>query len=162
MKKSAGRCLALALLAAATAGCVVGPDYHSPAADVPAQWIAAPEQSVSAQSDPLPWWKAFNDSELDALIDRALRANLDLQGAEARLRAVRASRGIAAAARWPSVDVTGSYQRERASANAPALDRPGETDNLFQGGFDARWELDLFGGTRRAVEAATADLEAAA
>ena len=154
--------LALAVLAAATAGCVVGPDYHPPAADVPAHWSAAPEHSASASSDPLPWWKAFNDPVLDALIDRALHANLDLQGAEARLRAVRASRGIAAAARWPSVDATGSYQRERESANAPALDTPGETDNLFQAGFDARWELDLFGGARRAVEAAAADLDAAA
>ncbi|TAL06762.1 MAG: efflux transporter outer membrane subunit [Porticoccaceae bacterium] len=161
MNRSAGRRLALALLAAATAGCVVGPDYHSPAADVPAQWSTAPEHSPPAPASPLPWWQAFNDPELDALVARALRANLDLQGAEARLRAVRASRGIAVAARWPAVDATWSYQRERESANAPALGTPGETDNLFQAGFDARWELDLFGGTRRAVEAATADVEVA-
>jgi len=162
VSKSLCRRLALAVLAAATAGCVVGPDYHPPAADVPAHWSAAPAHSASASSSPLPWWQAFNDSELDALIERALRANLDLQGAEARLRAVRASRGIAAAARWPSVDGSGAYKRDRESTNAPALGTPGETDNLFQVGFDARWELDLFGGTRRAVEAATADLEAAA
>lgn len=161
MKKSAGRRLALVLLAAATAGCVVGPDYHPPTAAVPMQWSAASAHGAPAPSTPLPWWQAFNDSELDSLIERAAHANLDLQGAEARLRAVRASRGIAAASRWPTVDATGSYKRERESANAPALDTPGETDNLFQAGFDARWEIDLFGGTRRAAEAATADLEAA-
>jgi len=162
VKKSAGRRLTLVLLAAATAGCVVGPDYQPPAADVPAQWSAAPGHSTPAPVSPLPWWQAFNDPELDALVARALRANLDLQGAEARLRAVRASRGVAAAARWPSVDGTGAYKRERESANAPALGTPGEIDNLFQAGFDARWELDLFGGARRAVEAAAADLDAAA
>ncbi len=160
MTPSAGR-LALAVLAAATAGCTVGPDYHPPVANVPAQWDAAPEQGAPAPSAPPAWWKAFDDPVLDGLVARAMRANLDLQGAQARLRAARANLGMAAGARWPSVDASGSAKRERESANAPALDVPGATDNLFQAGFDARWELDLFGGTRRAVEAAAADLDAA-
>jgi NodT family efflux transporter outer membrane factor (OMF) lipoprotein len=157
-----GRRLVWAALAAVTAGCTVGPDYRPPAVDVPAAWSAAPEQGAPAPSAPMAWWQAFDDPVLDGLVERALRANLDVQGAQARLRAARASLGIAAGARWPAVDASGAARRERESANAPALDVPGATDNLFQAGFDAHWELDLFGGTRRAVEAVAADLGAAA
>jgi len=159
------------VLCAALAGCAVTPDYHPPTADVPARWNEAPESSVPGALATSPWWRTFNDSELDSLIERALRANLDLQLAEARLREARARRGTAAASQWPSINAKASAARERDSRNAPnpvlvqpdgQVEPPGQPENLFQAGFDATWELDLFGGTRRSIEAAQADLEATA
>lgn len=153
------RRLAVVLCAAATAGCAVGPEYHAPQPEVPARWSEVSQNTAPAPSVQLPWWSAFNDPELDSLIDRAMRSNLDLQSAETHIVAARANRGVAAGARWPVVAADGSYARERESANAPTLGPPGESENLFQAGFDAKWELDLFGGARRATEAAQAELE---
>ncbi len=154
----------------ALTGCAVTPDYHPPTPDVPAQWSEAPESSVSAVSVNWPWWTTFNDPELDSLIERALRANLDLRLAETRIREARARRGVTATSQWPSVDARASVARERDSKNAPnpvlvrpdgQVESPGQSENLFQAGFDATWELDLFGGTRRSIEAAQADVESA-
>jgi NodT family efflux transporter outer membrane factor (OMF) lipoprotein len=77
------------------------------------------------------------------------------------VREARASRGIVAADLWPQVEATGSYIRERTSKNGISTGAPGKVFNLFQAGFDANWEVDVFGGNRRAVEAADASVEAA-
>jgi NodT family efflux transporter outer membrane factor (OMF) lipoprotein len=114
------------------------------------------------------WWKSFNDPELDSLADRAVQANLSVQLAEARLREARARRQIAAAPLWPSLDATGSYTRQwldedlfgPLSAGGHPVVLGQQPQNVFQAGFDASWELDLFGGTRRSIEAARADFEA--
>lgn len=152
------------------AGCAVTPDYHPPAPDVPARWSEAPDTSVPAASADSSWWKTFHDPVLDSLVERALQANLDLQLAETRIREARARRNVTAGSRWPSVDATASIARERESKNAPnpvlvqpdgQMESPGQAENLFQAGFDAAWELDLFGGIRRSIEAAQADLESA-
>lgn len=165
-----GRPIMLAVLCVALGGCAVTPDYHPPMPDIPARWSEAPESGVSAASENSPWWTTFNDSELDSLVERALRANLDLELAEARIREARARRGTTAASQWPSVDARASVARERDGKNAPnpvlvrpdgQVESPGQSENLFQAGFDATWELDLFGGTRRSVEAAQADFESA-
>jgi len=166
--------MALALLAAVTAGCMVGPDYQRPAIDVPEGWSEAPKESVPAQSEPSRWWAAFNDPELDSLIDRAIAANLGIAAAEARIRESRANRKIAAAPFWPSLTASGSYTRGVQSQNAfgsfggsPTGSQPGaasgvgsEPTNQYLANFDATWELDVFGGTRRSVEASQATLEA--
>ena len=141
-----------ALLLLALAGCVVGPDYHPPKTAVPSNWSEAPAANEPAPETPSRWWTAFQDPELDSLIDRATRANLDLQRAEARVREARANSGVAASALFPQVEATGSSQRSKQGTNPPA--------NLFQAGFDASWEIDVFGGNRRSLEAANADLGA--
>lgn len=155
-------------LCIALAGCAITPDYHPPALDVPARWSEARESSVSAVAANLSWWKTFNDPVLDSLVERTLRANPDLQLAEARIREARAWRGTVAASQWPSLDARASVVRERESKNAPSpvrvrpdgqVEAPGQSENLFQTGFDATWELDLFGRLRRSTEAAQADLE---
>ncbi|MGA9992054.1 MAG: efflux transporter outer membrane subunit, partial [Thiobacillaceae bacterium] len=137
---------------------------------MPARWSEAPESSVSAASADSPWWTTFNAPELDSLVKRALRANLDLRLAEARVREARARRGATAASQWPLVDARASGARERDSRNAPnpvlvrpdgQVESPGQQENFFQAGFDATWEFDLFGGTRRSIEAAQADVESA-
>jgi len=112
------------------------------------------------------WWKALQDPLLDGLIASASAGNLDLRQAQARLREARAQRTIIAGRDGPELSADASYQRTRFSQNAApynALDVPGFPweSNTYQAGFDARWEIDLFGGTRRAVEAATDTLQAA-
>jgi NodT family efflux transporter outer membrane factor (OMF) lipoprotein len=99
------------------------------------------------------WWTVFKDPILETLVIRAVATNLDLKLAESRVRQARAQRAVTAGALWPSLDASGDYRYSRQNS---ALN-PG---NLYQMGLDASWELDVFGGTRRAVEAATADLKA--
>jgi NodT family efflux transporter outer membrane factor (OMF) lipoprotein len=149
-------------------GCVVGPDYERPKAIAPAAWVSPAPDGVTDKADlPSSWWATFHDVELDSLIDRAVRSNLDLQMAQARLRQARAVRGGRVADFAPQVDVAGSSLRQLQSRNQPffgALALPPNFPfeyNVYQVGFDASWEIDLFGGKRRALEAATADWQGA-
>ena len=89
---------------------------------------------------------------LTSLVERAVASNLDLKLAEARVRQARAARGVAFSGLGPTVNATGSYSRSGTAAR---------TTDLYQSGFDALWELDFFGGVRRGVESATANLQAA-
>ncbi|MEZ0264086.1 MAG: efflux transporter outer membrane subunit, partial [Phycisphaerae bacterium] len=157
-------------------GCTVGPDYRAPHLDVPDSFGSWTGGATGHGVDLNRWWAALNDAQLDALIDQSIAGNLDLREAEARLREARAQRGVVAADRFPNVNTTGSYRRSKTSENAFSIgggdsgasngdsafsfQRPGDTTDLFQAGFDASWELDVFGGVRRAVEAADADLDA--
>lgn len=162
--------VAAGCMLAGLAGCMVGPDFHSPKVDVPRQWSGAPQKGVtSASSEVIGWWTVFGDAQLDSLIDRAVSANLDLKGAAARIREARALRGVVAADLAPGVNVSGSYSRVRRSGTATSVGGDGETaelgggaeQNLFETGFDAGWEIDVFGRIRRRVQAADADLAAA-
>jgi NodT family efflux transporter outer membrane factor (OMF) lipoprotein len=115
------------------------------------------------------WWTAFHDPQLDDLVVRAIDGNLDLKIAAARVREARAARGIAASAALPQVDLNGqSVRGERSDAVPPFKSAAGSaspfgsrTQNVFEAGFDAGWELDVFGGVRRDVEAAVAQVQAA-
>jgi len=113
------------------------------------------------------WWKSFNDPQLDSLVERAVRTNQDLRIAEARVREARALYRIASSQLWPTVDAGGSYARQNQSKNQPVLGSlpmpqgiPYE-NNVYQAGFDASWEVDVFGGNRRGVEAGKAEVAAA-
>jgi NodT family efflux transporter outer membrane factor (OMF) lipoprotein len=154
----------LAVFLIFTAGCAVGPDYHPPQANAPAQW-ASPLAGGETNSPAAlaGWWKSFGDTHLDALMMRAVRSNLDLRIAEAHVREARAERDVATGSFWPSIDGAAGYSRNRWGANSfPPLPSGTPLDyNLYNAGFDAAWELDLFGGTRRAVEAANAEMGAA-
>ncbi len=86
-----------------------------------------------------------------------MAGNRDLKKAEARVREARARRGLSRAGLYPTLDATGSVTRSRGSAETGAA----TTSDLFSAGLDASWEIDLFGGVRRSVEAAEADLQAA-
>ena len=146
-------------------GCMVGPDYHAPRPGAPSGWagvIQAPEGQPSvptAQPAELTqWWKQFDDPVLTQLVEDALKTNLDLQLAVAVLRQARAARGIAVAALWPALTGSAQYQRETTATLSPAAASPSQ--NLYQAGFDAAWELDVFGGQRRNVESADANIQA--
>jgi multidrug efflux system outer membrane protein len=157
--------LALALL---LAGCAVGPNYHRPAVAVPDHWPSASGTSPIAPATE-QWWALFHDRELDSLVARAVAANLDLKLAAARVEEARANRGVARSDAFPQLTGTAAASRERqvtqgfvpnASGQQGSLQTfPFET-NLFSGLVDMSWEVDLFGGIRRQVEAAGADLTA--
>src|SRR5580765_6701045 len=108
--------LALIFLAG---GCSVGPNYERPDVPVPAAWTEAQQKGVAARAIELTrWWTKFNDPLLDSLVERAAKSNLDLRLAEARIREARASRVVTASGAWPTLDVSGSYTRNRSSENA--------------------------------------------
>ncbi len=158
------------------AGCMVGPNYHPPEPVVSGKWsdstaANAAKQPVSiTKVDQLPvaqWWATFNDANLNTLVERAVIENLDLRIAQARVREARAQRGIVSADLYPTLNVSGSYQRSRISENVTgAQGQSGSQNNfavegdLYQAGFDASWEVDVFGGIRREIEAANADINA--
>ena len=153
-------------------GCSVGPDYQAAKSVMPPAWLEGWSIGIDAQPAELArWWTEFNDPLLNSLVERAAQSNLDLYVAEARIREARASQVLSEAGEWPTVDVSGSYSRNRSSGNAVgsptqgAVAAPRSTNNLEQNfyrtGFDAGWEIDVFGGTRRSVEAARANVEAA-
>lgn len=142
-------------------GCAkVGPDYQPPDTLSPAAWqapinnglhVGEADQQILAQ-----WWMAFQDPLLTGFIDQAIRGNLDLEQARARLLAARAKRDISAAGLLPSLGANGSATKSHSSGN-----RGGGTESTsYSSGFDAAWELDLFGGRQRSVEAADAQLAA--
>ena len=154
---TAGVCLTLCY------GCMVGPNYHPPQAAVPDRW-AGPTTDPAAVApgiDLAQWWTVFDDPTLTSLEERAVRSNLDLKQAEARIRQARAARGIAVGALGPTVDGTGAVQRSRTpgrNSNWTDGQTRGVVSNFYDAGFDAGWELDIFGGIRRGIEAADADL----
>jgi NodT family efflux transporter outer membrane factor (OMF) lipoprotein len=157
-------CLIPFLLAALLPGCVVGPDYHPPQFPAPQQW-ASPQAGgeTNLPADAAAWWESFHDAELDSLVVRAAQSNLNLRAALARVREARAAAGGIAAGRSPIINADGSYASERLSVNGfPSFPAgfPVEA-GVYQAGFDAAWELDVFGGVRRATEAAQANVAAA-
>ena len=144
------------LLIVIEAGCAVTSDYQPPLKEMPARWNAQPANQVHVEQSAIAWWRVFKDAELDALIARAVAANLDVQLAHARLLEVRAQLRVVVASTLPSFNASASYARERDTKNAPSplliepngsIDPPGHADNLFQAGLDASWELDVFGRT---------------
>lgn len=158
----------VAAVGAMLGGCMVGPDYQRPSIAMPAAWSEPPRTGASTAPGATPWWQDGGDAELDSLIERALRDNLDLQMAEHRIREARSLLQADRSALWPGVDASASAARGQQSANAPGVSpfaQGGDfgsghaLQNLFQVGFDANWELDLFGGTRRSIEAARAEAQ---
>jgi len=157
---------ALAGLALLLAGCrAVGPDYVAPNPSAPASFVEAPGQASQAPFIDEAWWKNFHDTTLNDLIAQALKSAPDLTEAQARVREARALQRIAGAGRYPTADATGEYARNLGSDNVPTGVPPGGLgpgvhSNLWQAGFDASWEIDIFGGERRTVEAAEANYQA--
>lgn len=151
--------LALGLLA----GCTVGPDYKRPVvAGTTEPWLAA---TAPGEVDPA-WWTELHDPVLDGLVADAIAHNLDIAEADARLREARASSDAARGRALPQLNASGAVTEQQISTNGqfPVNRIPGFTPRywLFDAGFDASWELDLWGGTARSVQAANARAQAAA
>ncbi len=173
------------LAAAATAvlaGCTVGPNYRPPDTSVPVAFTEPRPPASAAGVDPATWWRAFGDPLLDRLVTAALADNPDIAVAASRIRQARLDEIGARAVGRPTVNATANATRVEFSKNAgfSSLARqfsggggdgtgaptggvalPGSGITTFSLGFDASWELDLFGGGRRGVEASRARTEAA-
>lgn len=157
LRTSPGLAALIAGVALVLSGCMtVGPDYHAPQPAVPAQWSAAADTGLADEAMLTAWWRQFHDEVLDGLVADALQANTDLATAQAKLREARARRRLAGAQLGPSVNANASATRRHTSAASGT----GRTTELYSAGFDASWEPDVFGGLRRGVEAAEADLGA--
>jgi NodT family efflux transporter outer membrane factor (OMF) lipoprotein len=171
------------------AGCTLGPDFKIPDSFSPAAWFATPPKPDPVASLPVAepiradWWTVFDDPELTKLEQQVADSNLDVRVATIRLAESRAQRRITAADEFPQVNGDASYQREKpsprgefsllgGSSGASGGGAPGggasgvpsaapiKPFNLWQYGFDASWELDLWGKVRRSVEAADASIDA--
>lgn len=145
-------------------GCVVGPDYVAPKPPVPASFAEAPD-AHSRQPIDDAWWRNFGDPVLENLLMQALKSAPDIAEAQARVREARALAGFAGATLYPTVDAGGLYTRNLGSENVPTGVPPGGLgpgvhSDLWQAGFDASWEIDIFGGEHRAIEAARANYQA--
>jgi multidrug efflux system outer membrane protein len=160
--RTGGLALIFSLYLMTVTGCLVGPDFQPPQTQVPEAWIeTANAQPPSGPfQDLVHWWTTFNDAVLSSLMDRAIQSNLDLKLAQARILQARAARNVAAAGLGPTVNAAGSYVRSGSGTETPTGTK-NLTSNLYRTGLDAAWELDIFGGVRRRVEAAEANVQAA-
>ena len=147
--------------AALLSGCfMAGADYVRPSATdlhVPAEWTGGLGRETGDRLDVADWWQHLGDAQLTSLIARAVAASPDVAAVRARLHEARAQRGLAGAELWPSVTLGASGQYLDTSGDSGTGDR----QELYSAGFDASWEPDIFGGRRRSLEAASADVEAA-
>lgn len=152
--------VSMALAIALFAGCAaVGPDYVPPEIATAPAWNTSIQDGMTAEANSqnlAAWWNTFNDPQLSVLIERAVAQNRELKEARARIREARARKGVSRAGLYPTLDASGSAGRSHGSEETGA----GATRSLYVTGLDAGWELDLFGGVRRSVEAAEADLQA--
>jgi NodT family efflux transporter outer membrane factor (OMF) lipoprotein len=140
--------------------CAVGPSYRQPAPLPPAENSLTAAEGNRAVTIGVPaerWWNLFSDPELDRLVQQALAHNTDIRIAAANLQRARALLSEAGAARLPITDVSANGTRGR---TAPNRGGTGEVDNFYSAGLDASYEVDLFGGVSRSVEAARADVGA--
>ncbi len=148
------RTLCLAVATAVLAACAAGPDYRAP---VPPEVTLrnAGEEAFAPGVAVAQWWAQFDDPVLEKLVGDALLANPDMRLAATRVRAARAVFSERRLDPWPHVGVAATGERTRQPDAAG-----GGIDEVYSLGFDAAWELDLFGRLRRGAEAARADLQA--
>lgn len=168
------------LLALGLAGCAVGPDYQAPKPAVPGGYNTLDSQEASKPQNAAinsRWWRSFNDPQLDSLIERAIAGNLSLQQTVLRIAGAREQLTQAQGSLFPTLGGSAKVTRQQLGLEG-LLKSNGATDqldsnvasqlngltqpvNLYQGSFDASWELDLWGKVRRQVEAANAQQQAA-
>lgn len=173
--------LTLSACLCALSACTVGPDYSGPprvAADAvhAESFVRAPAHGIATAPAPSQWWRVLGDPQLNALIDAALAYNPDLHAAQARLREARAQLRQQQAKQMPNGSIDAAALRagtsdtnalgsllDSSSSNGSGTSNSSSSSGpltLYTSGFDATWEIDLFGGTRRAVEAASSEAQA--
>ena len=158
------------LVGATLSGCAVGPNYHRPTTQVATQFPTTATTQKATRESPASadvysqaptqteFWKQFDDPVLNGMVGDALTANYDLRIALGRLVQARALRNESRFDLAPTVTASAGYTKQR----VPAVENPlggAYTSKLYDGGFDAAWELDFFGGVRRGIEARNAELE---
>jgi multidrug efflux system outer membrane protein len=183
--RRAGRLATVLCASGALGACAVGPDYHRPDVATPPAYSELSAQPKAQFSQPTAapvdeaqiaaWWRSFGDPTLDWLVDQAMKGNLDLKTDYARIRQAREQETISGAAGLPHASVAANATRinDNASSFDSLFSQGGTGGGTGQGGFafpshinnfavafDATWELDVFGGVRRGVEAARAGAQA--
>ncbi|PLW76078.1 RND transporter [Cohaesibacter celericrescens] len=133
-------------------GCAVGPDYQSPSIELPSVWSGAKKASKSETPALADWWAQLNDPLLNELIEEAVEGNFDVATSKAKIREARASYRQAGGELLPTADGSASATRAKSNNNF---------SNTFKAGFDASWEVDLFGANKSAKDAARYGLDAA-
>lgn len=178
--RSLARPLSLLTLAFWLAGCAVGPDYEAPKPQLPGGYHLMDAQQASKTAPGAVntrWWQTFNDPQLNSLIDRAVEGNLTLQQAVLRIAGARQELAQARGGLFPSLNGSAKVTRQQLglegllkangatdqldSETASQLSSLDQPVTLYQGSFDASWELDLWGKVRRRVELADAQTQAA-
>lgn len=156
-----GQLLPLVVLAGLALGSCASVEQEPPqsAVSVPATWRESAAGSADEPTELARWWGRWEDPLLTSLVERAALGGLDLRQAVARMREARAWSAIAGGERLPSIDARAAYQRVRNSENT-AFSFIDEDYDVFSAGFDASWELDLWGRVAHSVAAAEADFEA--
>ena len=164
------------LVCGVLASCAVGPDYHPPEPPVPATFAAASlvkrlsDQGANRQLETTQWWRTLHDRELNSLIERAIAASPTLEIALNRLQQAQAQEAVVVGAALPAAGFTAGggwgtgadLARGRASQTLVSAENgAGVAQAVNLVGFDAAWEIDVFGKFRRAIEAAQYDVEAA-
>jgi NodT family efflux transporter outer membrane factor (OMF) lipoprotein len=167
---------AITIATIGAAGCAVGPNYRTPNTPMPDAFYAGPTSPPATQPaaarpvDLARWWRSLNDPELDSLVNRAIAANLDLRMALMRLQQARAGEFVVSGATLPLVDFGVAAARGTGSDSTrgripgplhSAANTHGLNEITEVAGFDAAWEVDLFGRFTREVEASRADTQAA-
>jgi NodT family efflux transporter outer membrane factor (OMF) lipoprotein len=150
----------LTFLAGLASCAAVGPDYSPPSATVPPAWNRLQGASPAAAGEAgnlTQWWANLNDPLLSELIAEAAEASPDLQTVRAALRKARALRSVSGSGLFPTVTASGQASRSQSSREVGS----GRTTDHYTAGLDATWEIDLFGGTRRGIEASEADVQSA-
>jgi NodT family efflux transporter outer membrane factor (OMF) lipoprotein len=142
---------------------MVGPDYRQPEAPVASGWLSGTEGRIAPDSEPIgPWWEAFGDPVLSELVAEAYRGNPTLEAAGVRVLEAHARRGIAIGSLFPQTqNAVAGYRRVVSSENVVGAP-PDRSFDQFLAGFDVAWEVDLWGKFRRGIEAADAEVLAAA
>ena len=162
------RRLGAILLTGWTAACTVGPDYQPDQMDLPSTWTEAQPNAAPSPGDEAAqraaaterlkaWWASFDDPLLDRLVAQAIAGNEDLKIARERLVQARAARAIAASADYPQVNAGASRLQSNSSTTEDWPPGIGQY-RTWELGFDASWEIDVFGGIKRSKEAAEADI----
>jgi NodT family efflux transporter outer membrane factor (OMF) lipoprotein len=160
-----------AVLVVVGSACAVGPNYHVPRTKLPETFGATQGTVAAGAVDPAHWWRWLGDPELDSLVERAIQGNLDLQMALDRLQEARTQEVVVIGAALPQVNAsagggTGTGNNDiRGKVDGPiraAANPQGLSQLNWAAGYDAEWELDVFGKLRREIEASHYDAQAAA
>lgn len=160
-------------LVAAMTGCSflpsVGPDYEEPKMQLPENWDGkvAGENKIQSPIELATWWKTLGDEKLNWLVEQSLESNRDLEVAKSKVREVRQSRASALGSFFPQITSTVGYTKTRISQQSVQGNLFGSgairgvtlVQENYSAGFDASWEIDLFGGLRRSYEAADASVD---
>ncbi len=139
-------------------GCAVGPNFHPPKTEVSSAFGNGNQTNMTPAATAVTWWQGFNDPRLNSLVAQAVTNNPDLRIATAHVLEARALRMGAVADFFPVANANAGWTKALASENSSPIPLPRSQRemSLYNAGFDATWELDLFGRVRRAVQADTA------